>query len=48
MVKSMGSLIVGILCLLLALVTVFVFKRYIAATGSALIAIACIYNAFKA
>lgn len=45
MVKSVGGLVVGIICLILAIISALVFKRYIAALGSGLIAIACIYKA---
>lgn len=49
MVKSMPSLIVGILCLIVAAVIAIVQKRISAATiASTVIAIACIYNAVKA
>ena len=45
MVKSVGGLIVGIFCLIVAVVSAVVLKRYIAAAASAVIAIVCIYKA---
>lgn len=47
MVKSMGGLVVGILCLIMAFVSAFVFKRYVAASASAIIAIACIFRSVR-
>ncbi|WP_405295321.1 hypothetical protein [Methanobrevibacter sp.] len=47
MVKSVGGLAVGVLCLVLAIVSGLVFKRYIAATASAVVAIICILKAVR-
>lgn len=48
MVRSMGSLIVGILCLVVAIVIAIINKRISVATiASSIIAIACIYNALR-
>ena len=48
MVKSVPSLVVGILCLIVAIALVVFNKRISAGTiASAIIAIACIYNALR-
>lgn len=48
MVRSMPSLIVGILCLVVAIVITIINKRISAATiASTIIAIACIFNALR-
>lgn len=48
MVKSMGSLVVGIICLIVAIaIAIYNHKIGAGTIASAVIAIVCIYNALR-